>query len=68
MCRIMLGLKGGDATRKELQDYQANHLGRTGDQTLLTELVPLLAPDTIRRRHETKDHNQENQIYRLFTN
>lgn len=46
MSRVMLTLKGVDATRKTLQDYQANHLGRVGDQTMLTELLPLPAPDT----------------------
>ena len=41
MCVIMLTLMGRKVTRDEIRNYQAEHLGRHGDDTFLLELMPI---------------------------
>ena len=44
MCYIMLRLKGQEPTRESIRKYQAEKLGRSSGDTLLTELMPIPKP------------------------
>lgn len=47
LMKLVLSAEGKehwDPTRSRLDDYQATRLGRSGDRTLLTELLPLPSP------------------------
>lgn len=41
MCILALALAGKNVDRESIREYQAEHLGREGDDTFLTELYPL---------------------------
>ena len=44
MCYIMLRLDNREPSRENIRDYQAEQLGRTQGNTLLTELMPIPKP------------------------
>ncbi len=44
MCYIMLRLEGVQPSTENIRDYQANHLGRLHNSSLLCELMPIPKP------------------------
>ena len=53
MCYIMLRMEDREPTRENIRRYQAEALGRTHGQTLLTELMPIPKPNIGEWGYET---------------
>ncbi len=74
MCELMLRLNGNpEPTREQKRVYQAERLGRSGDETFLPEMLPLPAPDTSQwitlgydKLFEPPEHFRTREVYRTL--
>lgn len=67
MCYIMLRLDNREPLRENIRNYQAEQLGRTHGNTLLTELMPIPKPKVSRWEYEEliPQYGSRKDYYRL---